>query len=351
MKKLATLRSSMPTSARLLFTLLLTIVALGITFSLTALDDSKLAGGAAIAIVIVGLSWLIGWSGQVSLGNSGFMAIGAYATAIWANHHATTPVVFTLLLATICGAAGGLVLALPSTRLRGPYLAGMTLAFSFAITPLALNFPSVTGGSGGLFLNFLSAPKWFANLFSGSQALIRANAQWSADVAIVVAAVAFFFMANLFHSRTGRAMRLIRDNDVAAELTGVNLQRTRTLAFVISAAYAGLGGSLLTLLTGSVSPQTYSLPLSILLLTLMVLGGIGTLSGAVLGGLIYSYSDNLVSLINKVTGISSASTFGANLKGIVFGVLLILTMLLAPRGLVGMGGRLLSLVKRRSAES
>ena len=351
MKRLASLRSSYPTSQRIVSTVLLTVIAVGITFTLTALDDSKLAGGAAIAIVIVGLSWLIGWSGQVSIGNSGFMAIGAYATAIWANHHASTPIVLTLLLATTCGAVGGLVLALPATRLRGPYLAGLTLAFSFAITPLALNFPSFTGGSGGLFLNFLSAPNWFVRLFSGSQALIHANAQWSADVAIVVAAVAFFFMANLFHSRTGRAMRLIRDNDVAAELTGVNLQRTRTLAFAISAAYAGLGGSLLTLLNGSVTPQTYSLTLSIILLTLMVLGGIGTLSGAIIGGLIYSYSDNLVSIINKVTGINPASTFGANLKGIFFGVLLILTMLLAPRGLAGVGERVKALVKRPARNS
>jgi ABC-type branched-subunit amino acid transport system permease subunit len=83
----------------------------------------------------------------------------------------------------------------------------------------------------------------------------------------------------------------------------------------------------------------------------MVLGGIGTLSGAVIGGLIYSYSDNLVSLINKTTGINPTSTFGANLKGIVFGVLLIFTMLLAPRGLVGMGSRLTSLIRRPAKES
>ncbi len=343
MKWLTTLRDARPTTSRALGITLLTLLALLITFRLSALDDAKLASGAAIAIVVVGLSWLIGWSGQVSLGNSGFMAVGAYVTAIWANHHATTPIFVTLLLATGCGALSGLVLALPSTRLRGPYLAGMTLAFSFAVVPLALNFPSVTGASSGLTLNFLNAPSWFAGLFTGPQATVNANAQWSADVAIVVAAVAFFFMANLFHSRTGRAMRLIRDNDVAAELTGVNLPRTRTLAFVISAAYAGLGGSLLTLLNGSVTPQTYSIALSILLLTLMVLGGIGTLSGAVLGGLIYSYSDNLVSLVNKVTGVNPASTFGANLKGIVFGALLILTMLLAPRGLVGLGSQLVRL--------
>jgi branched-chain amino acid transport system permease protein len=326
-----------PTSTRLISTVLLGALAIAITFILTPLDDSKLAGGAAMSIVILGLSWLIGWSGQVSLGNAGFMAIGAYATAIWANHHTSSPIIWSLVLSTVLGGLSGLVLALPATRLRGPYLAGMTLAFSFAVAPLAINSHSLTGGSGGLFINFLNAPAWFAGLFSGSDALIKANAQWPADVAIAVAAVAFFFMANLFRSRTGRAMRLVRDNEVAAELAGVNLQRTRTLAFVISAAYAGLGGSVMTLLSGSVTPQTYGLTLSILLLTLMVLGGIGTLTGAVIGGLIYSYSDNIVSIVNKVTGVNPTSTFGANLKGIVFGVLLILTMMLAPRGLVGLG--------------
>ena len=346
MTTLRRLRQSYPTSSRLAGTLALGALVLAITFFLTPLDDAKLAGGAAIAIVILGLSWLIGWSGQVSLGNAGFMAIGAYATAIWANHHTSTPIVVTLLGSTALGALSGLVLALPATRLRGPYLAGMTLAFSAAIAPLALASQSLSGGSGGLFINFLNAPQWFVRLFSGQQALIQANAQWSADVSVVVATVAFFIMANLFHSRIGRAMRLVRDNDVAAELAGINLQRTRTLAFVISAAYAGLGGSLATLLAGSVTPQTYSLSLSILLLTLMVLGGIGTLSGAVLGGLIYSYSDNIVSLINKVTGINPTSTFGANLKGIVFGILLILTMMLAPRGLIGLGARLKHLLKR-----
>ena len=343
---MSSLRQRFPSAWRLVATLLLLVLAVALSFVLSPLDDSKLAGGAAISIVILGLSWLISWSGQVSLGNAGFMAIGAYVTAIWANHHATSPIVWSLVLSTVIGGLSGLVLALPATRLRGPYLAGMTLAFSFAVTPLALNWRGFTGGSGGLFINFLSTPAWFGGLFSGPDALIRANAQWPADVTLVVAAVAFYFMANLFHSRVGRAMRLVRDNEVAAELSGVNLQRARTLAFVISAAYAGLGGSVMTLLSGSVTPQTYGLTLSILLLTLMVLGGIGTLSGAILGGLIYSYSDNLVSLVNKVSGINPTSTLGANLKGIVFGVLLILTMMLAPRGLVGAGAWLRRAARR-----
>lgn len=322
------------TRSRVLGVLLLTVLTLAITFILPPVADSELAGGAAIAIVILGLSWLIGWSGQISLGNSGFMAVGAYAAGIWAHHHATTPLLFTFVLAIVAGGLSGLVIAIPSTRLRGPYLAGMTLAFSAVITPLAQNFTSVTGGEGGLFLNSLVTPHWFTHFFSGPNAAIDANAQWTADLAVVVAGAMFFFMANLFHSRVGRAMRLVRDNDVAAELMGVNLSRTRTMAFVIAAAFAGLGGALYSLLQASVRPETFPLTLSITLLTLMVLGGIGTLSGAVIGGIIFSFSATLVAHVNSLTGVNPASNLGANMQGIIFGVLLILTMLFAPRGLV-----------------
>lgn len=341
------LRSQDTTHSRFLVVLSLTILVLLITVFLPPVADSQLAEGAAIAIVILGLSWLIGWSGQISLGNSGFMAVGAYSASIWAQHHATTPLVFTFFLAIVMGGLSGLIIAVPSTRLRGPYLAGMTLAFSAAISPIAQNFASVTGGENGQFLNELTTPKWFLHLFSGQNAAINANAQWSCDIAIVVAGVAFFFMANLFHSRTGRAMRLIRDNDVAAELVGINLTLTRSSAFMISAGFAGLGGALYTILNATVNPSTFPLTLSITLLTLMVLGGIGTLSGAVIGGIIYSFSANLVDHINALTGVNPASNLGANMQGIIFGALLILTMLFAPRGIAGLWGPLRRITKSR----
>jgi len=333
------------TTARLTGVLAVTILTLAITFVLPPVADSQLAGGAAISIVILGLSWLVGWSGQISLGNSGFMAVGAYATGIWAVHHGSTPLIFTFFLATVIGAISGLIIAIPSTRLSGPYLAGMTLAFSAAISPIAQNYTSVTGGEGGLFFNTLTTPHWFLGLFSGQNATINANAQWTADLAVVVAGVAFFFMANLFHSHTGRAMRLVRDNDVAAELVGINLPRTRTVAFVVSAAFAGLGGSVYVLINATVNPSAFPLTLSITLLTLMVLGGIGTLSGAVIGGIIYAFSTNLISHLNSLTGINPTSNLGANMQGIIFGVLLILTMLFAPHGIAGLGRRLRFFVK------
>ncbi len=343
MNWLSHLRRQETTSLRFISVLVLTFVAIIVTFLLPPVANSQLAGGAAITIVILGLSWLIGWSGQISLGNSGFMAVGAYAAGIWAHHHATTPLIFTFVLATAVGGLSGLIVAIPSTRLRGPYLAGMTLAFSAAITPLAQNFSSVTGGEGGIFFNTLTTPTWFQHFFSGPDATINANAQWTADLAVVLAGVMFFFMANLFHSRTGRAMRLVRDNDVAAELMGINLSRTRTFAFVIAAAFAGLGGALFSLINATVRPETFPLTLSITLLTLMVLGGIGTLSGAVIGGIVYSFSTNLVSHINSLTGVNPASNLGANMQGIIFGILLILTMLFAPRGIAGLGIKLVNL--------
>ena len=115
------------THSRLIAMAFLTVLTLVITFFLPPVADSQLAGGAAIAIVVLGLSWLTGWSGQISLGNSGFMAVGAYAAGIWAHHHASTPLVFTFVLAIVFGGISGLIIAIPSTRLRGPYLAGATL--------------------------------------------------------------------------------------------------------------------------------------------------------------------------------------------------------------------------------
>ena len=250
------------------------------------------------------------------------MAVGAYAAGIWAHHHASTPLIFTFFLAIVAGAISGLIIAIPSTRLRGPYLAGMTLAFSAAITPIAQNFTSITGGEGGIFMNSFVTPGWFGDFFSGPNASINANAQWTADLAVVVAGVTFFFMANLFHSRTGRAMRLVRDNDVAAELMGVNLSRTRSLRLCRRRRLRGTRRRAVLAARGIRAARDIPLTLSITLLTLMVVGGIGTLSGAVIGGIIYSFSANLVAHVNSLTGVNPTSNLGANMQGIIFGALL-----------------------------
>ena len=132
------LKSSHPVVSRAALTLLALDVAIFITFFLNSSTNFNLATGAAMSIVLLGLSFLTGASGQISLGNGAFMGVGAFAMAIWSNHHATTPIFLTLLIAVACGALVGLLLGLPATRLRGPYLAGMTLAFLPSVAELPI---------------------------------------------------------------------------------------------------------------------------------------------------------------------------------------------------------------------
>jgi branched-chain amino acid transport system permease protein len=186
----------------------------------------------------------------------------------------------------------------------------------------------------------VTPPHWLSDFFNAQTSILRVNTMWLADITIAVTAVAFFFMSNLFASRTGRAMRLVRDNEVAAELVGVSLPRARVIAFMVSSAYAALGGGLWTLINNSVQPPAFSLALSITILSLVVIGGIGTISGALIGGVIYAYSNNVISWFTQHTGINPQGNLASQLPGIVFGGLLILTMLFAPMGIAGAVRRL-----------
>jgi branched-chain amino acid transport system permease protein len=325
-----------PVVARAATTLVIVDVLVIATYFFPSFTNYNLAIGAAMAIVLLGLSFLTGASGQISLGNAAFMGVGALAVAIWANHHPTTPIAAVLFIAVLCGALVGLLLGLPATRLRGPYLAGMTLAFAVAFTAIVNAFTSWTGGDAGLQLpTAVDPPHWLSHFFSSQTSTLTVSSMWLADITIVVTGIAFFFMANLFASRLGRAMRLVRDNEVAAELVGVSLPRARVIAFMVSSAYAALGGGLWTLINNSVSPPSFSLALSITILSLVVIGGIGTLQGAIIGGIIYAYSTNVITWFTGHAGISATSNLASQLPGIIFGGLLILTMLFAPMGLTG----------------
>jgi branched-chain amino acid transport system permease protein len=330
------LRGAHPVVVRAAISASAVVVALVMTFYVSAPTNYDLATGAAMSVVLVGLSFLTGASGQISLGNGAFMGVGAFVMAIWANHHATTPIVVTLIIAVGAGALVGLLLGLPATRLRGPYLAGMTLAFAVAFGAILNSFNSWTGGDGGLQLpTEATPPHWVRSLFGRATDPLITNTAWLTDITLVVTGVAFFFMANLFASRTGRKMRLIRDNDVAAELVGISLPHARVSAFVVSSAYASLGGALWTLINNSVSPATYSFALSITILSVVVIGGIGTIPGALIGGVIYAYSASVISWITTHTGLNPQGNLASQLNGIIFGGLLIVTMLFAPLGLAG----------------
>lgn len=316
-----------------------TVLGVGIVFlivaQVSATNAFDLGTAAAASVIILGLSFLTGFSGQVSLGNGAFMGVGCYAYAIWAIHHPNSSVAEDLLVATVAGALAGLVIGLPATRLRGPYLAGMTIAAMIAFGSLIDEFSNWTGGDQGLSLNPVTAPGWLGRLIGSSASSLRATYVWRTDIIVAVTGVAFFFMANLFQSRKGRSMRLMRENEVAAELVGVSLPRARVAAFVVAAALAGLGGGLITLLQSTVYSSTFSLGLSIQFLTLLVIGGIGTLSGSLIGGILFAYSITWISELVSGLGLSSQSNLGSQMNGIIFGALLIFTVLVAPLGIAG----------------
>jgi branched-chain amino acid transport system permease protein len=333
-------RRDHPVVTRALISVVIVDLAILLTFRVSATSNSNVAIGAAMSIVLLGLSFLTGSSGQISLGNGAFMGVGAFTVGIWANHHATTPLLVVLVLATLAGALVGLVLGLPATRLRGPYLAGMTLAFAVAFGAILNMFSSWTGGDSGLQLpSAVAAPHWLASFFGPGASSLTTSSAWLADIAIVVTGVALFLMANLFASRVGRAMRLVRDNDVAAELVGVSLPRARVVAFTVSAAYAALGGALWTLVNNAVSPSTYGFVLSITILSLVVIGGIGTIPGAIIGGIIYAFSAEVISWLTAHLGLNPQGNVASQLDGIIFGGLLVLTIVFAPMGIAGLARR------------
>ena len=329
-------RRNHPVAARAAISLLAVDVSIVLTAFFSATVDDNLAIGAAMSIVLLGLSFLTGSSGQISLGNGAFMGVGAFTVAVWANHHPTTPIAVVLILAVVAGALVGLLLGLPATRLRGPYLAGMTLAFSVAFGAVLNLFGTWTGGDSGLQLpTAVNAPAWVLHFFKAGTSSLTTNSVWLVDITIVTAGIALFFMANLFASRTGRAMRLVRDNDVAAELVGISLPRARVIAFIVSASYAALGGGLWTLINNAVTPSTYGFALSVTILSLVVIGGIGTIPGALIGGLIYAFAANVIAWFTAHTGLNPQGNVASQLNGIIFGGLLVLTILFAPMGIAG----------------
>jgi branched-chain amino acid transport system permease protein len=328
-------RQRHPVLFRLIATLLGVCIALVVSGLVSGLTDLNLATGAAMAIVILGLSFLTGFSGQVSLGNCAFFGVGCYVYAIFANHN-NTSIGENLLICTAAGAVAGLIVGIPATRLRGPYLAGMTIAISIAFGSLIYQFSSWTNGDEGLDVQSpVTPPKWLAHFIGSPISSLRTTYMWRADITIVVVGIAFFLMANLFQSRKGRSMRLMRENEVAAELVGVSLPAARVTAFVVAAACAGLGGGLTTMVEATVSGQIFTLSLSIQILTLLVIGGIGTLTGSLIGGLLYAYSLTWIAELVSGIGLNSSSNLGSEMNNIIFGALLIITVLVAPLGIAG----------------
>jgi branched-chain amino acid transport system permease protein len=274
------------------------------------------------AIALVGLNLLTGYSGQISLGHGAFFAIGGYGTAILSAKFGAPFWLALPISGAICFGAGFLF-GFPALKLGGLYLALATFALAVA-APQILSykgFDAWTGGAQGLQVAKLKPPAW---------APMGAD-PWTYAIALVAAVLLFTFALNLIGGRIGRALIAIRDHSIAAEAMGVNAALYKTTAFGLSALYAGVAGGLSAYAIGFVSPESFTLPLSLAFLVGIVVGGLASVGGAIFGAFFIEYVPNYADQLTAQFGEGAKA-----LPGAIYGVLLILIMAVAPSGVLGL---------------
>ncbi|MGH9059915.1 MAG: branched-chain amino acid ABC transporter permease [Acidimicrobiales bacterium] len=306
-----------------------------ISIALSDFQDLQLAQISYTAIAAAGLTVLSGHSGQISLGHGALMAIGAYTTAVLLLH-THLPLIVILLVSVVSGTVAGAAVGAVAARLRGPYLAGATLALAVGLPQIPKNY-KYFGRDQGLTINPPQPPAWL-----GTSMTIE---RWGAYICVIGAVIALLLLANLGRSRYGRGFRAVRDEEIAASLAGIPVARTQVLAFMVSSACAGLGGGLLALVIPTVGPGGFTLDLSIRLLVAIVIGGMGSLGGAVIGAVVLVYLPSWATSISGGLGLSQQ--IGANLALAIFGAVLIVVMLAFPGGIVGALRRLSVLIRSR----
>jgi branched-chain amino acid transport system permease protein len=300
------------------------VIVVILSIKLNAFRDYQIAEIAIYVTAIAGLTVLTGLSGQISLGNGAFMLVGAYTTALLLEHLGGWPFIVALVISAAVTAVAGGIVGVAAARLHGPYLAGVTLMLGVALPALAYAYPGIFGGDQGLNVTY-TTPGFLGQNFP----LTR----WQAWICSAVALVTLVLLANLGRSRVGRNWRAVRDDEVAAALSGVNVARARVLAFVVSATCAGMAGALLAVITALVAPGAYTITLSIALLTGAVIGGLGTLPGAIWGSLVIVLVPVYATDVATSHGLST--TIASNIPVAAYGVVLILVMLVFPQGIQG----------------
>jgi branched-chain amino acid transport system permease protein len=277
------------------------------------------------SIAVLGLNLLTGFNGQISLGHSAFYAVGAYTAAILMDK-LDCPYYLTLPAAAIISFIVGYLFGLPALRLEGHYLALATFALALAV-PQILKYKwleDLTGGVQGIVLLKPEVPF----------GLPLTEDQWLYYYCLIVMLILYWAAANILKGRSGRAMMAIRDYHIAADTMGIDTALYKTVTFGISAAYTGIAGALSASAIAFVAPDSFSFFLSIKFLIGLVVGGVGSLTGSVIGGIFYVLVDNSAQAL---------STFVKNDLGLqfdlsaytVFGILLIVLMYLMPMGIAG----------------
>lgn len=308
-----------------------------IVLVMESVDDFRavqLTQMAYLGIAAGGLTVLTGLNGQISLGHGALMAIGAYTTALLLQDaEPVLPLLAVLAVATLVTLAVGAAIGVAAARLHGPYLAGATLALAVAVPGIALYFGDTLGGEQGLSVNVPDAPGWVLDAAFFVTGHDLTPSKYIAYLGWGTLVVTYLVLANLARSRVGRRWRAVRDGEVAAEVAGIHLGRARVSAFVVSAAAAGAAGFVMAVSVRLAAPTGFSLTLSLTLLTAVVLGGLGSLTGALLGAALLTFLPQAVTNLGSSAGLSDIRA--AELAPLVYGVVMVAVILLAPAGLVG----------------
>lgn len=321
----------------------------------------------AFVVAVLGLGLLVGFNGQISLGNSFFIGVGAYITAtlVVDNGWGYLTTLVVVIPATF---ALGVLFGIPALRIRGLYLALVTLGLG-AVFPAIVRLEQLsdrTGGANGKRLSeHFSAPESVplrefreglsnlpvigGNFGDGRLGTRAADEVWTYFVLVLLAGIAFWMVSNLINSRPGRSIIAVRDNETGAAVNGVNLPLTKTLTFGYSAALGGLAGTMYAMAIGFVAPDVFGVNLAIFLIVGLVVGGVGTLSGAVLGGFIIVFVPVWTSQVKEVPGVSERILSGPTGPA-VLGILLIVLTFVMPGGIVyglrRLRARLITIVPR-----
>jgi branched-chain amino acid transport system permease protein len=283
-----------------------------------------------LAIGALGLNILTGYTGQISLGHAAFMGVGAYVAAV-AQTRFGAPFWMAIPAGGLAACAAGAVMGVPSLRIKGLYLAIATLAAQVIFEWIFTNWTAVTGGIRGI------------NVAPASLLGFR----FDTDVRtyyLVAAAVALhaYAAANLFRTRVGRAFVAVRDRDLSAELMGVNLFRTKILAFMISSWYAGFAGGLFVTFSKVVTPESFPLTLSIQYLAMIIVGGLGTIQGTLYGTVFVTLVPEALRSLTQIAQKLSpeAMSWFHPMKDILFGAMIVGFLVFEPHGLAEIANRI-----------
>lgn len=272
----------------------------------------QLSGVMAYAVAAIGLNLITGYAGQISLGHNAFFALGAYSAALsmsFFHVHYMTSVLIAAVVTFVVGYLSGF----PAQRLRGLYLALITLVLAVSVSPIIKHFKGVTGGMSGLAIERPSPPEWTG----------LSKDAWIYYTVLFVTVICFYLARNFVAGSTGRALTAVRAAPLAASSMGVNVNGYKVLIFGLGSMLGGIGGALFNFSIGFIAPDSFNLLLSVSFLAAIVVGGLGTIWGALVAGLFLQFVP------------SYASDLSEALSGAVYGAILIVCMFFMPKGIVG----------------